>query len=139
VAEIDPKAEKFLNKRVRNAYVTTMRKDGTPITIPVWYHWDGKTMRLFSESNAPKVKRLRRNPWISVVIGNELDEYEKWVCFEGKATLADEGGKALALSLIPHYHDLSDPSRQKNKAAWEGAKESDFTLIELIPERITTV
>ena len=138
MAEIDPKADEFLKKRARYAHVTTLRKDGTPITIPVWYDWDGTTVRFFSASNAPKVKRLRRNPWVSVLISNDLDEYEKWVCFEGKATFADEGGQSLALRLAPHYFDLSDPARQKLKAYWESGKESDFTLVELVPQRITS-
>ena len=139
MVEIDPKIEEFLAKRARNAYVTTLREDGSASTVPVWYDWDGTTLRLFTPPNSPKIKRLQNDPRITVVIGNEVDEYENWISFEGKATLNEKGGKALALKCTSRYWDLSDPKRQKMKAEWEASSENYFLLIELVPERIQSI
>ena len=39
--------------------LTTYRRDGTPVTTPVWAAADGERLYLFSNANAGKVKRLR--------------------------------------------------------------------------------
>ena len=39
--------------------LTTYRRDGTPVTTPVWAAAEGERLYLFSNANAGKVKRLR--------------------------------------------------------------------------------
>lgn len=42
--------------------LTTYRRDGTPVASPVWFVTDHGEVRLWTDSGAGKVKRLRRNP-----------------------------------------------------------------------------
>jgi PPOX class probable F420-dependent enzyme len=45
----------------------TYRKDGTPVSTPVWHVADGNTVTTVSAADAWKVKRIRRNPRVEVV------------------------------------------------------------------------
>ena len=41
--------------------LTTFRKDGTPVATPVWASRDGDRLYVWTETDAGKVKRLRRD------------------------------------------------------------------------------
>ncbi len=41
--------------------LTTYRRDGTPVTTPVWAASEGTSLYLFSNAKAGKVKRLRNS------------------------------------------------------------------------------
>ena len=41
--------------------LTTYRRDGTPVTTPVWAAAEGESLYLFSNATAGKVKRLRNS------------------------------------------------------------------------------
>ncbi|MEV4278616.1 PPOX class F420-dependent oxidoreductase [Actinoplanes xinjiangensis] len=47
--------------------LTTYRKDGTPVSTPVWHVVQGDTLTTVSAADAWKVKRIRRNPQVEVV------------------------------------------------------------------------
>ena len=36
--------------------------DGTPRTIPIWFHWDGKDIVITTPPRAPKLVALQANP-----------------------------------------------------------------------------
>lgn len=46
--------------------LTTYRKDGTPVGTPLWAAMDGDQMVLWTVTDSWKVKRLRRNPAVTV-------------------------------------------------------------------------
>ena len=52
----------------RASYVsfTSYRKDGTPISTPVWIAPDGADLYFFSDTGAFKVKRIRNNPAVTL-------------------------------------------------------------------------
>jgi uncharacterized protein len=52
----------------RAAYVsfTSYRKDGTPVSTPVWIAPDGDDLYFFSDTGAHKVKRIRNNPAVTL-------------------------------------------------------------------------
>ena len=126
--------DEFLAK-TRYGILTMLRSDGSPISVPVWFEWDGHTVRLFTESTAPKVKRIKNDPRVSLLITNELSEPETWIAFDGSATIKQEGGFELAERLAAKYWDLSDPELKQTLESWRAAAD-DFFLIELVPDRI---
>jgi PPOX class probable F420-dependent enzyme len=50
------------------AYVslTTYRKDGTPVATPLWVVRDGDALAVWTPTDSWKVKRVRRNPQVTV-------------------------------------------------------------------------
>jgi PPOX class probable F420-dependent enzyme len=46
--------------------LTTFKRDGTPVSVPVWCAGENGTLLVFSEANSWKVKRIRRDPHVQV-------------------------------------------------------------------------
>ena len=46
--------------------LTTYRRDGTPVTTPVWAAEEGGALYVFSNPTAGKVKRIRNSPRVTV-------------------------------------------------------------------------
>jgi PPOX class probable F420-dependent enzyme len=46
--------------------LTTFRKDGTPVATPVWAVRDGQSLAVWTPTDSWKVKRIRRNPEVTV-------------------------------------------------------------------------
>ena len=44
--------------------ITTFKRDGTPVSVPVWCAADNGTLLDFSEADSWKVKRIRRDPHV---------------------------------------------------------------------------
>lgn len=50
----------------RYLLLTTTKRDGTPVSTPIWFAPDGDALVATSEADAWKVKRLRRDPHATV-------------------------------------------------------------------------
>ena len=48
------------------AWLTTVGGDGTPQPSPVWFHWDGETVLIYSQPNTPKLRNIERYPRVSL-------------------------------------------------------------------------
>ena len=46
--------------------LTTYRRDGTPVSTPVWHVAEGSTLTTVSAADAWKVKRIRNNPRVLI-------------------------------------------------------------------------
>jgi PPOX class probable F420-dependent enzyme len=134
MTEMSEKARQEFLAKTRYGYLTTLRKDGSPVTVPVWFEWNGEAVSIFTGANSPKVSRIRNDPRVTLLVVNDITEYESWVAFDGSAAIRAEGGLALAERLAPEYWDLSDPERQRTLDKWRTS--ADFCLIELRPSRI---
>ena len=130
------KREHFLAK-TRIGILTTLRRNGSPISVPVWFEWDSETVRIFTGQGSTKVKRLQYDPRMTLLVTNEVDEPEAWVAFDGRATIENEGGFALAERLAHRYWDMSEPDHQATVEGWR-AKADTLCVITLRPERIRT-
>jgi len=55
---------RHVNRRLRQEkviWLTTIDSQNTPQPRPVWFHWDGQTILIFSETNKAKLRHLARN------------------------------------------------------------------------------
>ena len=50
-------------------WVSSIRPDGSPHVLPLWFHWDGEAITVFSKPHAQKVRNLRGDPRVMVAIG----------------------------------------------------------------------
>ncbi len=50
------------------AFVSTIGKNGGPQTTPIWFLWDGERVRISLVEGRQKLRNLRRNPRISLVV-----------------------------------------------------------------------
>ncbi|MEM7691135.1 MAG: pyridoxamine 5'-phosphate oxidase family protein [Pseudomonadota bacterium] len=109
-----------------------------PMGVPVWFDWNGRTVRMFAGRNSPKVKHLLDDPNISVLVTNRVGEPEAWVAFDGKVALADfepEDWCALLDRVAPKYWDLNDAAYAQEIEGWRASPEA-FVSLSLLPEVI---
>ena len=132
----DGQRDEFLAGK-RYGILTTLRADGSPVAVPVWYGWDGRSLKMFTHVSTSKIKRIRRDPRASVLVANAVGELEAWVAFDGAIVVHDEGGIELALNLADKYWDVDNPERASTLDEWRRLG-SGWRLLELTPEVIRT-
>ena len=95
---LDPssKAHAHADRRLRAepvAWLTTVRADGQPQSTPVWFVWDGETVLLYSQPDAPKVGNVTANPRVSLHL-NDDGTGDDVVTLEGAATVEPDTPRA---------------------------------------------
>jgi PPOX class probable F420-dependent enzyme len=48
------------------AWLTTVRQDGQPQSVPVWFQWDGQTFLIYSQPGRQKLGNIAKNPRIDL-------------------------------------------------------------------------
>jgi uncharacterized protein len=78
--------------------LTTFRRNGVPVSTPVWFAQDGDTVYVTTARASGKVKRIRNNPGVEVAPSNATGK-QKGVGFKGIARVlpSEEEGRAAAL------------------------------------------
>jgi PPOX class probable F420-dependent enzyme len=120
----DAERDAFLAGR-RYGILSTLDNDGSPVSVPVWYWWDGRILRLFTHTSTPKVKYLRRDPRASLLVTNFPDEAEAWVRFDGEIVMKP-GGLTVAEEVLDRYYPEGD---RRRGAIEEWHKEPDNWII----------
>jgi PPOX class probable F420-dependent enzyme len=47
-------------------WLTTVTRDGIPQPSLIWFYWDGETVLIYSQPNAPKLRNIAANPRVSL-------------------------------------------------------------------------
>jgi PPOX class probable F420-dependent enzyme len=119
----------------RVAIISTNGTDGPPLSVPVWFEWDGTRARLFTGAGSPKLRRIARDPAIALLVANPTGQPEAWVLLQGPATVSDEGAFDLAERLAHRYWDMADPAHVETVEGWRAAAPT-LRVVELAPTRI---
>jgi PPOX class probable F420-dependent enzyme len=80
-------------------WLSTVRADGTPHVIPIWFSWDGESVLIASKPHAKKVANLRTNPRVMLALGEPDDDFDVGLV-EGVAEIVD----APAADVLPPAH-----------------------------------
>jgi PPOX class probable F420-dependent enzyme len=54
-------------------WLTTVDSQDTPQPRPVWFHWDDKTILIFSEKGKAKLRHIARNPRVALNFNTDED------------------------------------------------------------------
>ncbi len=119
----------------RLAMLISNRQSGVPMGVPVWFEWAGGEVRMFAARGSTKLRRIERDPRVSVLVTNHIGEPEHWVAFDGALSVQDEDASALVARLGARYWDLDDPERKQTLESWV-ANPAAFVALTLVPERI---
>ena len=130
----DSEREEFLNEP-RIAVLSTLSAEGTPVSIPIWFEWDGNHARVFTGVGSAKIRRIEANPAASLLVANPTGEPEAWVLIEGNISIEREGGFALAERLALRYWGLSEPAHTRTVDDWHTSADT-LRVLELAPTRI---
>jgi PPOX class probable F420-dependent enzyme len=129
-----PQIDEFL-ATTRLGMLTTLREDGSPVTVPVWFEWDGETVRIFSSVTSPKLRRIGRDPRATLLAPNHIDEPEAWVAFDGEIAVSEHGAFELAERMAQRYWDMTNPERQATVASWREAA-PHLRVLSMRPSRV---
>lgn len=86
----------FLLGEVKTGKLATVRADGRPHVVPIWYHLDGDTIVFNTGHKSVKATNMRRDPRISLCIDDERPPFA-FILIEGTATLSDD------LEVVKHW------------------------------------
>jgi PPOX class probable F420-dependent enzyme len=83
-------------QREKMIWFTTVRPDGRPHNLPVWFLWEGESILLFSKPKARKIQNIRHNQQVMLALDNTHDG-QSVIALEGKAELLkpQEVGQAI--------------------------------------------
>ena len=48
--------------------IATLRADGSPAVVPVWYRWTGTEIKVWTDSSVPWVNRLKDEPRVALTV-----------------------------------------------------------------------
>jgi PPOX class probable F420-dependent enzyme len=77
-------------------WLSSVRPDGRPHLIPVWFLWDAGRLLVFSKPENQKIRNIRANANVMVAL-EAIDEGEDVVLIEGQARLLDQTDLAPTL------------------------------------------
>ncbi|MEX2225193.1 MAG: TIGR03618 family F420-dependent PPOX class oxidoreductase [Dehalococcoidia bacterium] len=130
----EPEIEQFLAE-TRLGMFTTLRKDGSPVTVPVWFEWDGSVVRVFVSADSAKVRRITRDPRATLLAANHISEPEAWVAFDGTVTISDSVVFELAERMAHRYWDIEQQERRATVDSWREAA-PNLRVLSMSPARI---
>ncbi|MDV7132795.1 PPOX class F420-dependent oxidoreductase [Williamsia muralis] len=86
--------------------LTTFRKDGTPVSSPLWAALDGDKLLMWTVTDSWKVKRLRRNPAVVVQACDVRGKQTYGDPVSGTAQVLDTSGSDHARDVVQKKYGL---------------------------------
>lgn len=84
----------FLLHGTRTGKLATVRKDGRPHVVPVWFVMDGDDLVFTTGATSVKARGLQRDPRVSLCVDSEDPPYA-FVMVEGVAKLSEDVDEML--------------------------------------------
>ncbi|HEY7347912.1 MAG TPA: pyridoxamine 5'-phosphate oxidase family protein [Ktedonobacterales bacterium] len=70
-------------------WLGSVRPDGRPHLVAVWFLWTGKDLLIFSKPNQQKIRNLRQKPRVILALDNTNQGADP-ITLEGEAELLDD-------------------------------------------------
>ncbi|GCE13701.1 TIGR03667 family PPOX class F420-dependent oxidoreductase [Tengunoibacter tsumagoiensis] len=109
------------------AWLNTVRPDGRPHSIPVWFLWEEESILIFSKPDNQKIRNLRQNHFVTLTLDNTRGGGDV-VILEGTAELLEVGA---ANASIPTYNEKYSDGLKRI-----GVSPENFTKLYSQPIRI---
>ncbi len=129
---VDPAAR--IDGMLRTApviWLSSVRPDGSPHLVPIWFSWDGEAIIVASKPGAQKVRNIRSSRRVTLALGEAEDDFDVGIV-EGEAELID----APASRALPPGHC----AKYRAQMAAIGLDEAEFLetysqVIRIVPTR----
>ncbi|MCB8983549.1 MAG: pyridoxamine 5'-phosphate oxidase family protein [Ardenticatenaceae bacterium] len=115
------------------ARFTTIRPDGYPHTVPVWFMLDGDDLLLFTLRDARKVKNALAHPKGCFSLGGDPAGSPGYL-IDGDLVVEDDPEHLMAARITNHYE--SPEKAAEDLAAWQ---DENFVVLRLKPRRVVQV
>lgn len=81
------------------AWLTTVRSDGQPQSVPVWFLWDEEGFLIYSQPDRQKLRNIARNPKVGFNLNSNAHGGDV-VRAEGEAGILDDAPPSTE---VPEY------------------------------------
>jgi PPOX class probable F420-dependent enzyme len=123
-------------ERAHTGILTTLRRDGVPISLPIWFVVLDRHIYVSGPEHTKKFTRIRRDPRVSFLV----ESGERWadlrgVHLTGSARIVDDAAvlDRVAAALAEKYEGFRTPREQMPEAT-RANYETIVTTIEITPD-----
>jgi PPOX class probable F420-dependent enzyme len=86
-------------------WLSTVRPDGSPHLVPIWFSWDGNSLLIASKPHARKIANIRANPKVMLALGEPEEDFDVGL-LEGTAEILQApASEALPVRHLRKYRD----------------------------------
>ena len=99
ILNLTKERDAHVDQRLRNditIWLNTVRPDGRPHAVVVWFLWDGEAILIFSQPDKQKLRNLQHNSNVVLAVDNTREGSDP-ITIEGIATLLKPGELNTAL------------------------------------------
>jgi PPOX class probable F420-dependent enzyme len=93
ILDLTKERDAHVDQRLRNdltIWLNTVRPDGRPHAVVVWFLWDGEAIVIFSQPDKQKLRNLQHNSNVVLAVDNTREGSDP-ITIEGIATLLNPG------------------------------------------------
>lgn len=123
----------FLLRGTKTGKLATVRRDGRPHVVPIWYDLDGDTLLFTTGGESLKYKNMKRDPRVSLTVDDQTPPYS-YVMIEGTVSFSEDPEELLhwATRIGGRYmgEDQAEAYGKRNSAPGE-------VIVRIIPSRIS--
>ncbi len=131
MSDLTPEQMAAFLERPLVAVMVTLRADGSPHAIPIWYEYRDGEFIVFTSDTFVRVKNLRRDSRAAITVSTH-DEPYMYVSAEGPVVITSEGVAETGLSIARRY--MGEDAQQ----FLDDVYDEHSVLLRLTPERILT-
>ncbi len=129
----DDAAQRFLATK-EIAILATLQRDGSPLAMPMWFLHDADKITMISVDGLQKVKNLRRDPRVCVVVETADKGGNRGVIVQGEVKFLDDSPERRALAT--RFLDKYAPRLAK---LWSGTSmPPNRVMFEIAPTKLRT-
>ena len=112
------------------AWLTTVRADGQPQSVPVWFLWNDETFSIYSQPDRQKLRNISRNPRVDLNLNSNVHRGDI-VRVESIAEIVEN---ALRADEVPEYVE-----KYRDYIARIGFDPESFVQTYSVPLRVTPI
>ena len=118
------------------AILSTVNRDGSPQSTPVWYMYDDGLFKVTSRGDRVKVRNIRRDPRVSLVIIDTAANGDP-LTVRGTAEVTEAGGDEFTYTMARRYEGRRRGDREAERLIGiaRGLDQPRVT-IEITPRRV---
>lgn len=131
---IDQQARAFLSKGTRTGKLATVRADGSPHVVPLWFILDGEDLVFATGAGTAKGRALLRDPRAALVVDLEEPPFG-FVLVEGTVSITSNLEEVLPLAVRIARRYVGDDEAEDVGA--RNAVEGEL-LVRLHPVKVTS-
>lgn len=84
----------FLLGGTKTGKLATVRQDGRPHVVPIWFHMDGDKIVFNTGKGSVKARNILRDPRVSITVDDQAPPYS-FVTVEGTVSISEDREETL--------------------------------------------